>query len=238
MRPTIELPAIWVPLSSFDQIVTRHGVCEGARLASVRDGFQRWLESDGAPLPPVRVRVPSCCGCEVTRIGHHVCGELTDGHHRLTIARELSVPLRVTFTFESAAHDRFGWPSSDISAFLWTTAGLEDRMRTLSQSAALELRAQILDCIARRQHATGQGFNAAARDMFVREANLCPMSEVESIAWALQRRCGWLERLRLATPVIERSLDESTAAACAPHLVHIKEARDALSRLISVVEGE
>lgn len=228
------MTTLWVPISALTELRLVHPVAENARLESVRDGFRRWLWSDGGPLPPIVVGIGASCTCRVDRDGHHTCGTLQDGHHRLTIAREMGLPLRVTYVFAGATHGRFGWPADKSPAELQGQT-LESEFGTLSQPAAQGFRGEILGCIAFRQNSTGHDFDSVARDMFARHAELSPLAEINALNWALGRRGYWIERARHVAALARASSDATWTEA---DTASIKVARDVLVNLVHALEGE
>lgn len=242
----------WVPASALGNVQPAHDIGEGRRLASVREGFEYWLNGEGLPLPPIVVVVPERCDCMRPRgrymgpergvhhppvrksSGHHTCGQLRDGHHRLAIARELDLPLRVAYRFVGTAHERFGLPVETHASEL-VHGPVEKKLHTSNPAAAEAFRTQVLLCVERRQQNTGQEFDAAAQEMFGRSSELTPLDEVRALAWNLSRQ-GWVDRARHAaglvsdTPSGQRLLLRSA-------LTRITDVRDSLDSLIKALEA-
>lgn len=232
-----EYQTVWVPVSELAGLSVLHKVPEDWRMQSVRDGFRRWLMGHGAPLPPIVVRRKRDCQCRPERTGHHVCGDLQGGHHRLNVAREMNIPIRVAY--EPIGDDRppvFGWPAHLPFAELLKMGNpqLERLVNTISQASANAIRSEMMACVERRQCSVYETFEQAATNLFTPITESSSRGELCSLVSPIASH--WEPRVRHVAEKAKRMpRDSALTAECLPALVLM---RDALDSLIGALEGE
>lgn len=224
---------VWVPVSELAGLNLIHKVHEDWRMQSVRDGFRRWLGGHGEPLPPIVVRRHSSCACRPERSGHHVCGVLQGGHHRLSVAREMNIPA-ISVAYQPIGDDRpppFGWPSDRAFAEA-RGRDLEAIVNTISQASANAVHAAMLACINRRRRSTYETFDEAAARMFAMPHEQAASGKIRSLALTVASH--WAPRLQhAAAEATHLSHDEALSVECLPPL---SEARKALDDLICALQ--
>lgn len=234
MPMTPEAAVVWVPVSELTGLTVLHNVPEDWRMQSVRDGFRRWLDGYGEPLPPIVVRRRPACLCQPERSGHHMCGDLRGGHHRLSVAREMNIPVLVAY--EPIGDNRpppFGWPAHlSATDLLKPDCQLERLGNTISQASASGLRSAIVGCIERRIRSTNETPKQAAANMFTPLSDGTLPGELRSLTRVVASH--WQPRIAyFAKEAKQVPPDPALAAECLPALT---EARGALDDLVRALE--